>query len=1181
MNRIASIILILSLFSFLSSLNQPLTRTQRIEATDSVDGFEYDIYDIAEIDTFIVEFDQQPLLVSKDRQSVYFYQEMFSRFQSDLLAITEPLKARYRDLPDTFTGKQCYKLFFGIEIIAPLAVRDRIEQLSYVKRLHRSLIYQGNITESVPHIGADQVWQQYGATGEGVLVAVLDSGIDYTHPSLGDGFGPDFKVVGGYDFIDEDSDPMDENGHGTHVAGIIAAEDENLRGVAPDASLLAVRVLNASGQGSSITVISGIEYCVDPNDDNDPSDHVDIANLSLGSSSGNPNDAVCTALDNANALGVTFCVSAGNYANFMSIGSPACAAGAIAVGATTLGDELTTFSSEGPNLINYAVKPELCAPGFNITSTYPGGGTRTMSGTSMAAPHVSGVSALIKQIHPDWQPEMICSAMVNNAVDIDCDIMQQGGGRIDAMAAVDPKVLFEPAILNFAPDTTAVVGDNVVNVSFIDTLHVSNVSGESIALNFSAESPIPALGMNFAPQSTILLPGESTEIVVQLEVNNQEMTIDDLDVFTDWITISASNRDWRIPWTITKVTGVQILHYSSSASFYLFNERNSYRKSDAVELSPYLYQLDVIAGDEYVFFSRNTGEVSQFVCVDDLHIDAGSFLLDVSGEHDFNTINVNGYTESGDLIDSYGEHFYYLNIYFPSARRSYSFMNFNIHEFQADYFPPETEFNIGFSHWDAQKNFHVMMFDTFYGIDSDMTIQNDPNGFREANLVMSFFGWDHFQINPMPLVWSSIGGGFMMGMTFPDVYFDKQGIWGSHILMQGDYSGPRGSSLSFYQRWIDDEEFIAGTPPPLRLQNNQIAFSRNGFPSELEPGYPIGETMYVGHYPFLVNVPCYITASGIEVNHTISDGVGSNYFYSESRLPFVLRNQNGSEVFNGMLGTDEVYLPAAGGYELEMNFDDYSFDDIQGNTKVLYHFNTAQQRKCPPMLNRLFFTDEDGVPLGEINPGETTFLRFCLTDGEYSENGYYYDPIDNEDILLALRINGEEEWQEVPFGVVGEIDNVDYFVSGKAFSADISEFVTSDSCLIDLSIQAMDGGGNNLTYTAVPAFGAGDHVTAIGGDNTAEAPIASDRLIGNFPNPFNPETNIRFSLSADRNVTIDIYNIRGQRVTRILDDRLEAGSYQVTWKGTNQVGKQVSSGIYFVRMQTGKVDNTRKILLLK
>src|SRR5205807_1043759 len=160
--------------------------------------------------------------------------------------------------------------------------------------------------------------------GQGVKVAVVDSGIDYLHPDLGGCIGPGCKVIGGYNFLNPGAPPLDVFGHGTHVAGIIAANGM-INGVAPGASLLAYVVCNSQGQCQTSDIISGIHQAV--------TDGAQVINMSLGGP-GDANDPLSQATDNAFAAGVIVAVAAGNAGPRMdTIGSPGAAVDAITVGA--------------------------------------------------------------------------------------------------------------------------------------------------------------------------------------------------------------------------------------------------------------------------------------------------------------------------------------------------------------------------------------------------------------------------------------------------------------------------------------------------------------------------------------------------------------------------------------------------------------------------------------------------------------------------------------------------------------------------------------------------------------------------------------------------------------------------------------------------------------------------------
>ena len=326
------------------------------------------------------------------------------------------------------------------------------------------------LDRSVPYIRADDVWRLDAngrdcarthrpcLTGQGVTIGIIDTGVDYTHPDLGGCLGSGCKVSGGYDFVNGDDDPLDDHGHGTHVASI-AAGDGALRGVAPGSSIVAYKVFDAYGFAVTDDILAALERSIDPNQDGDHSDHLDVLNLSLGGL-GDPQDVLSRAVDNATVAGIVVVVAAGNYGpGGGSITSPGTSRRAITVGATLhTADEVAYFSSRGPTSLG-TVKPDLTAPGEAIcaaalfgqapssrqgVSGGGGGGCDdgahvSLSGTSMAAPHVAGVAALLRQKAPSWTPDQIKYALRVAAVFDPAlgDPNAQGHGRVDALAAAN------------------------------------------------------------------------------------------------------------------------------------------------------------------------------------------------------------------------------------------------------------------------------------------------------------------------------------------------------------------------------------------------------------------------------------------------------------------------------------------------------------------------------------------------------------------------------------------------------------------------------------------------------------------------------------------------------------------------------------------------------------------------
>ena len=346
----------------------------------------------------------------------------------------------------------------GIAVRAPAEALDWAAAQGGVAGVQRDGIKEADLSDSVPLINADDLWATTNATGsaitgKGTIVAILDTGAEYSHPDLGGtkGRASDLanvtagthkRIVSGYNFVASTSDFWDGHGHGTHCAGIVGASG-TVKGVAPECKFRIYKVLSDAGWGYTSWIISGIERATDPNNDGDTKDHSDVISMSLGGF-GHPDDDESKAVDNAMDAGVVVAVATANSGpRYETIQSPGCARKVISVGATWKDDSLASFSSIGPSAI-YHIKPDVTAPGVFIYSTYKNNGYTWMSGTSMATPHVAGASALLVQAHRGWTSQQVKEALMGTAKDVGYNAYRQGAGRIDCLAANGTVALAEP-----------------------------------------------------------------------------------------------------------------------------------------------------------------------------------------------------------------------------------------------------------------------------------------------------------------------------------------------------------------------------------------------------------------------------------------------------------------------------------------------------------------------------------------------------------------------------------------------------------------------------------------------------------------------------------------------------------------------------------------------------------------
>ncbi len=294
------------------------------------------------------------------------------------------------------------------------------------------------LADTTAQIGAPAVWAG-GDTGQGVDVAVLDTGIDAAHPDFAG------RIAAAESFV-PGQDVTDRHGHGTHVASTVAgtgaASGGREKGVAPGASLHIGKVLDNSGSGQDSWILAGMEWAA-------RTQHAKVVSMSLGGGPTDGTDPLSQAVDHlSKETGALFVIAAGNSGpEAYTVSAPGAADAALTVGAVHGPgkgvDQLAEFSSRGPRVGDNAIKPDLTAPGVDVLaarSQYAPegeGAYQTMSGTSMATPHVAGAAALLAAAHPDWTGQQLKDALVSTTSSTQrFSPFQAGSGRIDIAAAV-------------------------------------------------------------------------------------------------------------------------------------------------------------------------------------------------------------------------------------------------------------------------------------------------------------------------------------------------------------------------------------------------------------------------------------------------------------------------------------------------------------------------------------------------------------------------------------------------------------------------------------------------------------------------------------------------------------------------------------------------------------------------
>jgi subtilisin family serine protease len=529
----------------------------------------------------------------------------------------------------------------GMAVLLPRAELSRLASVPGVAKVWPTATYRPLLDRSPRLIGADQLWGAPGFTtaGNGVKIGIIDDGVDQAHPFFnpsgytmppgfpkGDAAYTTAKVIVARAFSPPTNTwkyakvPFDpaESEHATHVAGIAAGDYSPgaiagrgpLSGVAPNAYLGNYKVLtvpteNFGLNGNAPEIAAGIEAAV--------RDGMDVINLSLGEPEIEPSrDLVAAAINAAADAGVVPAIAAGNdFDDFGngSIDSPGTAAKAITAAAVTKQLVVASFSSGGPTPMSLSMKPDVSAPGVDITSSVPphAGTWASFSGTSMAAPHVAGGSALLRQRHPSWTVAQIKSALVLTGKPVhvsgsaEAPTTREGGGLIDLVAANAPAIFASPVNLTFGLLHTG--------ASAVRSVDLTDAGGGSGTWTVAVAPQGSPVGVAVSAPATVTVPGRF-DVTATAAAGAAEADV------TGFITLTLASVVRRIPYWFRvdapklagephgtlRATGTYKGQTKGKPSLV-----TSYRYPDGPNSAP-----NVLSGPEQVFRVRLTKPAANF-----------------------------------------------------------------------------------------------------------------------------------------------------------------------------------------------------------------------------------------------------------------------------------------------------------------------------------------------------------------------------------------------------------------------------------------------------------------------------------------------------------------------------------------------------------------------------------------
>jgi subtilisin family serine protease len=1058
----------------------------------------------------IVEFRDTPLF-ARDRRSVLStnatalksLQARFTQFANDLQTIHADLARRVSAasvktaassvvvprITHTFAG-----VYAGASVIISPDALEQVSHLDYVASVHLDREDHAFSAESDTKIGADQVWARLGTEGKGIVVAVIDTGIDYNHIALGGGFGPSFRVIGGHDFVNNDDDPMDDYGHGTHVAGIIGGNGGGVVGVAPQVSFLAYKVLDSSGGGFDSTIMAGIERAADPNGDGNSSDHADVVNMSLGRP-GSPDDPMSKAVETASAAGVIFAIAAGNAGAFYTVSTPANAPSAIAVGATDLDDNIADFSSEGPVDGTFAIKPEVVAPGVDIVSARAGGGTLSASGTSMAAPHIAGVAALLRAIHRDWSVADIKAAIVETAKILGNDVMTEGAGRVDAYAAATDDLIAEPSTLNMGLD-------NGSSTTFSTTRQValSNRSTHPVTLAVSVSGSRFGLSVAADPATLSLNPGETKNLAITITGANDQLVspTEGSLAMSGMLTVTGGAVPIHVPWAMVKAATLTVA-YASDNIFEIFAASTS---------STTLGHAISDVGKQSIDMTLPAGHYDIKVTEIALHAQSSHriFVAEDQVLNNSSSINLTPAMATSEVVldasddrglpltaiaSGNGQCLQTVFLWFPAGSAlNWSSISTNPRDhilfssLSSRFMILPFERCVDYDRHDI----YVADFPQVRGINDSVTATLDASAWNKQNVrLLAPAGAQNAATALAPgIIWSGANFSYEDLFASPFPLYDK--VFNATLhLTPLQHPAMNGTGLFVLSMDPPPGAVVPPGPfgnkvavvqsPPARRSGNSLAFRRYVTSKPTDYITDPAETITFGDGLLHPETSIWPDISGQLTTTYWYGAYGEERNLEDLNAQLRVLDESGNVLHAARTFLVPYPFDAPGIYRLEETTPVIS-DGISGTATLEAKFDTRLEDSAPPTFTALRLLDANGRSVSRLQPHASGALFFGAIDKfPIGGGGVHTAPVRAEATTVQWKPHASDAWRPLtclagtPDIANGQkdVDALGHIPAGTTFTCNVSG-ATDTAGLVDVRIHVEDVPGNALTYTLSPAF---------------------------------------------------------------------------------------------------------------
>lgn len=952
------------------------------------------------------------------------------------------------------TRQQYRSLLNGLAISAPLGRVEQIKQLPGVKAVFPD--YQARITlnTSVPLMGAPAVWAQtvggVNVRGQGMRIAIIDTGIDYTHPDLGGCLGAGCRVIDGWDFVNNDNNPLDDHSHGTHVAGIVAANG-TLKGVAPEARLLAYKVCDSGGSCAHSAILAALERAADPDNNPATADAVHVINMSLGGP-GTPDDPVAMATNNAVAQGIVVVAAAGNAgANYRTIGSPGAAAQAITVGATDKNDAMAYFSSRGW-VGNYLIKPDLTAPGVAINAPVLQQGYATYDGTSMAAPHVAGAAALLRQAHPTWTPAQIKAALMNNTLDVGQNPFAQGTGRVRVDQALNPNVLLLPGSLSFGRvDPTQTLWSKSL------AIQVQNPTANAQSYQLTVNAGLPAgLSATLSQNQVTVAAGQSLPVTLTVTVDNGVLPFqsDPSFAYGGAVQVSSGAGQQRVPFALVKATELAVTLDPNGEGWFVWlrNHAGGEMLIDVqgqtqmgLPVTPGVYDLVVAYPTAKAFVVQENVQVNN---------DTALTLLSSQATH-LLTTNFQNFTNQVVTVTQRDQH------YFRHKGSPHGFMitgsiwsggPVRFSTISSAYYIETCTYQ---RNYPAEQSVYDLCY-PLDGINATQTQQLNAQNLKKLTVTIEAAA---NAANALP------------GMSYRNSPYTASGTWGTAAdwltapFVRTFYFTPLTSPYATARDLMTEQKTANETQLP-RVWSSRLRFpNRTTMVMDLWNYNPVTKNWDEEQLTTttegwrLASAPVYW--AGHFRNSATAAQLGANALWSpfderylflrdqyqnsllDQRFPYTLTTTTGTTT--GLIVNNSSLPIATGPITVQVGYT-FRFLNQTGQGSLIAAFNSAQSDKNPPLISELKVLDSNGMRSNMLEQSGSVAVR-VQDDGGVAT------------VALAVNYQDGQGWR-----------TLNPTLAGGFYSAALPAYSGATTTPVALKIVAVDQSGNQLTNQINPAF---------------------------------------------------------------------------------------------------------------